>query len=342
VLPYGTDLEYAIDTLFYTDYLAFRDVQGKLGVRPGKLSLSGASARFHDSPMQLDGALLFRPDEAEPYRLDMLGKVSDFNLHQFFKELVPGERPRIKGLFSVRVAATGEMPNLGELRNETLFDVRMRSRKGVFRPLPPSSPLLVGTSDMLGLVGEGLSYVPTGGFGAGVVARLVNYISRIDYDIVDIHLRRQESRDVEIARFLVQSDSVSLTAHGGIKRRPDADIVDSPMDLQANLDMSGRGAAILYSMGLLRDERDEDGYWRGPEFRIWGTPAVWESNFSDIVRQASDGTVKGGVTRPLSGLIGNLKYRWFGERPRRTASEDDTPVDAGTVGTGAGVGAQAK
>jgi len=322
VLPYGTDLEYAIDTLFYTDYLAFRDVRGKLGVRPGKLSLSGVSARFHDSPMKLDGTLAFRPAQAEPYALDMLGTVSDFNLHQFFKELVPGERPRIKGLFSVRMAATGEMPNLGELRNETLFDVRMRSLKGVFRPLPPSSPLLVGTSDMLGFVGEGLSYVPTGGFGAGVVARLVNYISRIDYDIVDIHLRRPESRDVEIARFLVRSKTIELTARGGIKRAPDLDILDSPLELQANLDMSGRGAAILYSMGLLRQEKNEDGYWRGPEFRIWGTPSRSESNFSDIVRQASDGTVKGGITRPLSGLIGNVKYRWFGDPPREFDPED--------------------
>jgi len=328
VLPYGTDLEYAIETLFYTDYLAFKDVRGKLGVRPGKLSLSEVSARFHDSPMKLDGTLAFRPAEAEPYALDMLGTVSDFNLHQFFKELVPGERPRIKGLFSVRVAATGAMPNLGELRNETLFDVRMRSRKGVFRPLPPSSPLLVGTSDMLGFVGEGLSYVPTGGFGAGVVARLVNYISRIDYDIVDIHLRRPESRDVEIARFLVRSKTIELTARGGIKRAPDLDILDSPLELVANLDMSGRGAAILYSMGLLREERNEDGYWRGPEFRIWGTPSAASSNFSDIVRQASDGTVKGGITRPLSGLIGNVKYRWFGEPPREFELEEDAVLEA--------------
>jgi len=200
--------------------------------------------------------------------------------------------------------------------------VRMRSLKGVFRPLPPSSPLLVGTSDMLGFVGEGLSYVPTGGFGAGVVARLVNYISRIDYDIVDIHLRRPESRDVEIARFLVRSKTIELTARGGIKRAPDLDILDSPLELQANLDMSGRGAAILYSMGLLRQEKNEDGYWRGPEFRIWGTPSRSESNFSDIVRQASDGTVKGGITRPLSGLIGNVKYRWFGDPPREFDPED--------------------
>ncbi len=335
VLPYGTDLEYAFDTLFYTDYLAFKDVRGKLGVRARKLSLSEVSARFHDSPLALDGAVLFRPEQVEPYALDVRGNVKDFDLNQFFKELLPGERPRIKGLFSVRLAATGEMPNLGQLRNETLFDVRMRSRKGVFRPLPPSSTLLVGTSDVLGLVGEGLSYVPTGGFGAGTLARLVNYISRIQYDIVDIHVRRPESRDVEIARFLVQSRTISLTAKGGIRRVQDTDILDSPLELQANLDMSGRGAAILYSMGLLRDEQDGNGYWRGPEFRIWGTPAAAESNLDELLRQASDGTVKGGVTRPLSGLIGNLKYRWFGKRPREATVDEDGAEDALPAGAAA-------
>lgn len=321
ILPYGTELELAIDKLYYTDYLAFDGVRGKLSMRARKLSLMDVAARFHDSPMRLDGTLTFRPDAAEPYLLDVDGTVKDFDLNQFFKELVPGEKPRIKGLFSVKLQANGDMPNLGQLRNETLFDVRMRSRKGVFRPLPRSSTLLVGSSDVLGVVGEGLSYVPTGGFGAGTIARLVNYIARIDYDIVDIHIRRPEGEGVSIERFLVQSETISMSAAGGIARVPGTDILDSPLDLHANLDMSGRGAAILYSMGLLRDEQNDDGYWRGPEFKIWGTPAASESNFADIIRQASDGTVKGGVTRPLSGLIGNLKYRWFGKKPRAAVVE---------------------
>jgi hypothetical protein len=333
VLPYGTELEYAIDKLYYTDYLAFDGVRGKLSVRARKLALTDVAARFHDSPMRLDGTLTYRPDEAEPYLLDVDGTVKDFDLNQFFKELVPGEKPRIKGLFSVKLKANGEMPNLGQLRNETLFDVRMRSRKGVFRPLPPSSTLLVGTSDVLGVVGEGLSYVPTGGFGAGTIARLVNYISRIDYDVVDIHIRRPERQGVAIERFLVQSKTISMTAAGGIERVPGKDILDSPLDLRANLDMSGRGAAILYSMGLLRNEQNDDGYWRGPEFKIWGTPSASESNFADIIRQASDGTVKGGVTRPLSGLIGNLKYRWFGKKPREATVEEENLATEGTEGT---------
>lgn len=328
VLPYGAALDYRIAKLFYTDYLAFDEVTGKLSVRKRKLAATDVAARFHASQMKLDGTLDYREDAAEPYRLKVDGTVKDFDLNQFFKELVPGEKPRIKGLFSVKLAANGEMPNLGQLRNETLFDIHMRSNRGVFRPLPPSSTLLVGTSDMLGLVGEGLSYVPTGGFGAGTIARLVNYIARIDYDVVDIHVRRAASRDIVIERFLVRSPTISMTAAGGITREAGKDVLDSPLDLRAHLDMSGRGAAILYSMGLLRNEKNDAGYWRGPEFRIWGTPAASESNFADIIRQASDGTVKGGITRPLAGLIGNLKYRWFGDAPDPLPPELAAEVEA--------------
>ena len=328
LLPYGARFDYRIGKLFYTDYLAFEEVTGKLAVRERKLSATEVAARFHDSQLRLNGTLDYRPAASDPYLLDVAGTVKDFNLNQFFKELVPGERPRIKGLFNVTLTAGGEMPNLGQLRNDTLFDVRMTSRTGVFRPLPPSSTLLASTSDVLGFVGEGLSYVPTGGFGAGTIARLVNYIARIDYDVVDIHVRRAQTRDVVIERFLVRSPAILITAVGGIKHVAGKDILDSPLELQANLDMSGRGAAILYSMGLLRDEKDDAGYWRGPEFKIWGTPAASESNFADLIRQASDGTVMGGITRPLSGLIGNIKYRWFGDDPKPLPPELAGEVEA--------------
>jgi len=80
--------------------------------------------------------------------------------------------------------------------------------------------------------------------------------------------------------------------------------------------MLGRGAAILYSMDLMQDSQNEFGYWRGPEFKISGTPNAPESNFEDIIRQAEDGTLKGAIMRPISGLIGNLKYRWFNDNSK--------------------------
>jgi hypothetical protein len=67
----------------------------------------------------------------------------------------------------------------------------------------------------------------------------------------------------------------------------------------------------------MQDQRNELGYWRGPEFRIWGSASAPESNFEDVINHAADGTTKGAFLRPISGLIGNLKYRWFDRDSRR-------------------------
>jgi len=217
----------------------------------------------------------------------------------------------VEGLFGVKVEATGVFPNFSQLRNRLLFDVRMKSRDGLFRPLPPDSALMLGASDFMGTLGEGLSYLPTGGFGAGAVARLVNYIAEIDYDTLDLHLVREDSRHVRLEEFQLLSPTIALTASGGIRHDPGEDILDSPLELTAELDMLGRGAAILYSLDLMRDEKDTWGYWRGPSFRIWGSLAAPESNFDEIVNAAGDAAVQGAFRHPLSGLIGNLKFRWF-------------------------------
>jgi len=329
-LPYRARLAYHVGDLYYTDYVVFNDVAGEIALRPERLSLRELRARFHDSPINFDGRLKFVADTPKPYVLEFAGKVEEFDLNQFFTELVPGAKPRIEGLFGVTVDGQGSAPNMAQFRNDLLFDMRLQSRDGVFRPFPPDSGLLIGASDALGIVGEGLSYIPTSGFGAGTLSRLVNYIALIDYDNIDIRVVRDDSRDIDIRRFRVQSPTVSFKARGGIDYVENKDILDSPLTLDANLDMSGRGAAILYSMNLLEDEQDAQGYYKGPAFRIRGTPAATESNLEEILTAAADGTVKGGITRPIAGLIGNLRYRWFGKKPE-AFEEPETAAETAPV-----------
>ena len=325
VLPYSARLRFEIGKLFYTDYLAFDRLQGELETRRRQLSVSEFGANFHDSLINLKAAIKFDPDLPEPYTLALNGEVKDFDLQKFLGELVPGEKAQVEGLFGVTLLASGPTPNLAQLRNRALFDLHLTSRKGIFRPLSQASPLLLGTSGLMGLLGEGLSYVPGDGFGAGAVARLVNYISRIDYDLVEIYIQRKQSRRLRFTRFLVQSPSVLFLAAGQVDYVPDVDLLDRPLSMTGSLNMRGRGAAILYSLNLLRDEQDEFAYFKGPEFLISGTPAEPVSNFSDIISQAGEGALKGSFTRPLAGLIGNLKFRLFGpkEPPRSVL-----PVDA--------------
>ncbi|MGR8949480.1 MAG: hypothetical protein ACU84Q_15650 [Gammaproteobacteria bacterium] len=312
VLPLDAKLSYDIRELYYTDYVIFRSVGGEIFIEPQSLDLQKLSAYFHDSPMTFNGVLKFLPKSPTPYDVKLLGTVTDFNLNQFFSELVPGVKPRAEGLFGVSIDAFGQSPNMPQFRNNLFFDVRLQSRDGLFRPLPPDGTLMAGASDVLGVVGESLSYMPTGGFGAGALSRLVNYIKEIDYDVIDMHLTRGDSRDIVIEQFLVQSPTVRLTAAGGIDYEYGKDVLDSPLSLDAAMNMSGKGAAILYSMDLLEDAQDEHGYYHGPKFEIRGSANEPTSNFAEIISTGAKGTVAGGVTRPLSGLIGNIKHRWFG------------------------------
>ena len=316
VMPPALVIEVAIDSLFYSDYLAFHAVAGTLDLRSRRMLLKDIEAHFHDSRISLNGRTGFTAGAAEPYALELKGEVTDFDLNEFLSELVPGRKPRMEGLFSGRLNAHGQFPNFDELRNRVLFDVKLQSREGLFRPLPPDSGLLLGASAFLGVVGEGLSYLPTGGFGAGAVARLVNYMAEIDYDTIDIHLERRGPEGVRLAAFEMLSPTIAMMAHGDIRQTAGVDLLDSPLELTAELDMLGKGAAILYSLNLLEDVRSATGYWRGPRFKVWGSLTEPHSNLEAIINTAGDAAVQGAWSRPLSGLLGNVKYRWRDDNAR--------------------------
>ncbi len=326
VIPYNRQATYNIQRLFYTDYLEIVDISGRAEITPSRLSVDELKARFHDSPVELNAVLNFAPGE-NPYDLDMQLNVEEFDLATFQRELDPDAIPPAEGLFNVKADAFGKSPNMLQYRNNLFFDMSLQSRAGVFRLLDPNDPLVVGSSTLAGAMGEGISYVPTGLFGLGAVARLVNYIDEIPYDKVDAHLVRGESRDVQIKKYVVQSPELLLTARGGINYEEGVDILESPLAMDAQLNLRDRGAAIFYDLDLLKDEKDKYGYWIGPEIKFWGTLTVAESNLSEIIEQAGKGAVLGGLTRPVSGLIGNIRHRWMDEEGEPVEYTDEPPVD---------------
>ena len=312
VIPYNRHATYNIQRLFYTDYLEIVDISGRAEITPSRLSIDELKAHFHDSPVELNAVLNFTPGE-NPYDLDMQLNVEEFDLATFQRELDPDAIPPAEGLFNVKVDAFGRSPNMVQYRNNLFFDMSLQSSNGVFRLLDPNDPLVVGSSTLAGAVGEGVSYVPTGLFGLGAVARLVKYIDEVPYDRIDAHLVRGESRDVEIRKYVVQSPEILMTARGGITYEEGVDILESPLAMDAQLNLRELGAAIFYDLDLLQDKQDKYGYWVGPEIKFWGTLAVAESNLNEIIEQAGKGAVLGGLTRPISGLIGNIRHRWMDE-----------------------------
>ena len=124
---------------------------------------------------------------------------------------------------------------------------------------------------------------------------------------------RDESGNVEIRKYVVQSPEMLMTARGGISYTDRFAVLPSPPQMDSQLDLRGRGAAIFYDLDLLQDERDAYGYWTGPAIKFWGTVAQSESNLSEIIETAGKGAVLGGLTRPISGLIGTVRHLWMDE-----------------------------
>ena len=309
---YDVNTQLNIEKLYYTEFLIIHDIEGETTTTASELHLNDFQAYFHESPITLDSKINFSPS-VKPYDLAIKAGVETFNMKQFFNELLPSATPRSEGLFDISLEASGSTPNMSQLRNDLLFDLHLRSEDGIFRLLDPDSVLVGGATNILGAVGEGVSYIPTGLFGLGAVSRLVDYIKVIEYDLMEVHLVRDETQNVEVKEYVVQNPEFLMTANGGIKYQQDKDILNSPLDMTAHLDFRGKGAAIMYDLNLLEDERNEYGYWKGPEINFWGTPANNESNLDDVISTAGDAAVLGGITRPISGLIGNFKHRWFGD-----------------------------
>jgi hypothetical protein len=311
-IPYNRHSSYHIGQLYYTDYLVIRDIRGSGDFTPERLSLDDFEAHFHDSPIRLNAVLTFTPGDV-PYDLNLDAGVEQFDLAKFFRELVPDSRPRAEGLFNVSMKASGQSPNMPQYRNQLFFDMRLQSRDGIFRLLDPDSALVGGTTGFAGAIGEGVSYLPTGLFGVGAVSRLVKYIKEVDYDKFDVHLERDESRDVQIKRYVVQNPEILMTAKGGIEYQEGVDILRSPLAMDASLNFREKGAAIMYDLDLLKSEQDDYGYWIGPEIKFGGTLAASESNLGEIISKAGNAAILGGITRPISGLIGNIRHRWMDE-----------------------------
>ncbi|MGH8658033.1 MAG: hypothetical protein ACREV4_06050 [Gammaproteobacteria bacterium] len=309
-LPYPSQLELKLNQLFYTDYLVLHGIRGGFDLTASRLGVRNFSAYFHESPITVDGGVDFKALDIKPYDLKLDGAIKEFDLNKFFTELIPKSKPRVEGLFGVTFDLAAQSPNLDQFRNHLDLDIKLSSRDGVFRPLPPDNVFLTGATPVLGVIGEGLSFVPTIGLGAGVVPRLVSYIKEIDYDTIDIHITGGGPKGLTIEQFLVNSPNILITAEGGIEYRAGVDVLNRPLSLSAEMNMRGRGAAILHTLDLLKPEQDRFGYWKGPEFRIWGTPRKPKSNFNEIIQKAGKETLTGGIRRPFSGIIGNFRYRW--------------------------------
>jgi len=204
---------------------------------------------------------------------------------------------------------------LSQFRNELLFNLTIEGRNGVYHLIPANDIMIRSSGTAMAVLGEIVSVLPTSGFGMGIVNRVISFAKDIDYDFIRMHLVRNKDLDTTIKEFSIVSPELHLIATGGITFKEDTRLFDQPMEMTAQLNLAGEGAAIFYGLGLLDKEQDEFGFWLGPRINFSGTMNNQTDNFNEIINEAKAGTLAGGFTNPFSGLVGNFRYRWFDEAP---------------------------
>jgi hypothetical protein len=315
-----------IDKLFYTDYMSFQKITGKLDMTNEKLHAENLKMKFHESPMLLSAIFDFDKNKDRPYNIDFNTSLSQFGVGKFLTELNPKHVPRADGVFDVDVNIYGDLSNLTQFRNELLFDILIEGKDGVYHLIPADDVMMRSSGAAMAIVGEIVSVLPTAGFGMGIVNRVIRFTKDIDYDFIKMHLVRKDDLNTSIEAFKIISPELYLHATGGLTFVEDTRLFDQPLEMTAHLNLAGEGAAIFYGLGLLNQEQDEYGFWKGPIINFSGTLNHQEDNFDEIISKAKSGTVAGGITNPFSGLIGDFRYRWFGDAPDYSEF-DKTPND---------------
>ncbi len=304
-----------IETLYYNDYNSYQDIMGELSMTDQQLHAKNFKIKFHDSPMILNALFNFTKNQKKPYDIKFNTSLSQFKIGDFLKELNPEHIPRADGVFDVDIKIYGGLSNLSQFRNELLFNINIEGKNGVYHLIPANDVMMRSSGAALAVVGEIVSLLPTSGFGLGIVSRVIHFAKDIDYDFISMNLIRRSDLNTSIEKFQILSPELRLIATGGLTFKEDTRLFDQPLKMTANLNLAGEGAAIFYGLGLLNNEQDEYGFWKGPAINFSGTLNHQEDNFDEIISQAKSGTLAGGITNPFSGLIGGFKYRWFGDSP---------------------------
>ena len=334
--PTGIDIlaDLDIKKLYYSDYMSYHDIKGRINMNKDHFVANNMEIIFHKSPMNLSAEFTFKPKKKQPYDIQLHTALSNFYIGGFLKELKPDHVPRADGVFDVDVKFYGPLSNLTQIRNELMFNIDISGVDGVYHLIPSNNLMLRSSGQAMALLGEVVSVLPTSGFGLGIINRVVRFAKDINYDLIRLSMSRQSDLNTRINQFEILSPELYLYADGEITFKENTRLFDQDLKMQAHLDLAGEGAAIFYGLGLLQEQQDEYGFWKGPEIKFWGSLSNQQDNFDEIINKAKEGTLAGGITNPFSGLVGNFKYRWTGHKPdyskelEKYTRPEQTPVTA--------------
>jgi hypothetical protein len=245
---------------------------GTVAIEPVRLALQKLEASFSETS-RLAAKLEMRfTGGPMPYRLTGDYSLNDFDVGRLFKALEPGKPATVDGLFTVagKLSGNGETP--ARALDRVQGDLQLTSRQGIFRGLQRTSNKLSMTSkavelgaSVLGSIFGSEKATKTAEKVAGqayFVDQLAQGLGEIHYDLLSVHLSRDELLNMNLQDVSLVSPEIRLVGRGDVTYVAGKSLLDQPLNATLNFSARGKIEQLLDKLSALDGTKDELGYVR--------------------------------------------------------------------------------
>lgn len=258
------------------------DVRGRLEITEGRAALTELRASLLGAELDAAATVDFDDAEARPYSLDFRADVHDIELGKLFLAVAPTEAPTAEGRFELTSTLTGTGLNPLDLGLSTFGELKLSGRDGIFRGLAAHAGTGSTAARAIGIL--------TFSRQLRAVGRLLDGLGEIRFEQADFELRRTVPERIDVDRLRIVSPQLEIDAAGSLALAPLRPLLESPLDVSAQLAAAGDVAILFDGMGLLDEETGEAGYRAmSRRIRVGGTPIAPDtSDFWELMEQAGE------------------------------------------------------
>lgn len=283
--------------------------------QPNGLRLSQLSGRLAEGTLSGRGQLAFQPTTSNgPYVLAGTLSLTQFNFGEV-AQAVPAVKDFLQGKGDAAVSVTGVSGTPGELLGRLQADAQLTSRGGVIRAFGDKNSSMSLSANKAGDIGEtlgGLALIAGAltknqqqgekiariGAAMTAAAKLQKAVAEFAYTSATIKASRLASGTVKLETADIRSETLQLSAKGGINVDPKAGFADWPMAFTTQLRGAGEFADYFQVLGFGAGPSPADGFTDGPGVNVTGSLNQIRTDLAEKLQAAVDRTRNAPATAP--------------------------------------------
>jgi hypothetical protein len=258
-----------------------RDFSTLARIEPAAVRLEKLSGTINEKGTLAGGGELTFRSGAEPYALQGMFALSEFDVGALLKAFDPDRPPTLEGVFAVEGRVAGAGRTLDHTLERTRGSFELRSQSGVFRGLRRTSEKVsvatkaVELGAALGSLLGSSKVKDAAEKVAGQtyqVDQLAQALAELPFDQFVIRANRDERLNFRIEEISLLSPEVRFHARGTVSHVEGKSVLEQPLQLAFQLAARGKVEQTLGRLRALDGTKDELGYAKAKDLgAITGT-----------------------------------------------------------------------